>query len=46
MVEEKDVKEGEVGGREKALGLAVRGEEGLWGEETGVPGLGVLDWLE
>lgn len=45
-VEEHEVKKGEVGGRENAPGLAVRGEEGFWGEETGVPGLGVLDWLE
>lgn len=37
---------GEVGGREKAPGLAARGEEGLRGEDTGVPGVGVLDWLE
>lgn len=37
---------GEVGGREKASGLAVRGEEGVRGEDTGVPGVGVLDWLE
>lgn len=37
---------GEVGGRKKAPGLAVRGEEGVRGEDTGVPGVGVLDWLE
>lgn len=37
---------GEVGWREKAPGLAVRGEEGVRGEDTGVPGVGVLDWLE
>lgn len=27
----------------KAPGLGVRGEEGLMGEDTGVPGVGVLD---
>lgn len=37
---------GEVGGRGKAPELAVRGEEGVRGEDTGVPGVGVLDWLE
>lgn len=34
---------GEVGGREKAPGLVVRGEDGMRGEDTGVPGVGVLD---
>lgn len=33
---------GEVGS-EKAPGLGVRGEEGMMGEETGVPGVGVFD---
>lgn len=37
---------GEVWGVERAPGLAVRGEEGVRGEDTGVPGVGVLDWLE
>lgn len=46
--EEEECKEekGEVGGTEKAPGLAARGEEGVRGEDTGVPGVGVLDWLE
>lgn len=46
--EEDDCREekGEVGGREKAPGLTVRGEDGVRGEDTGVPGVGVLDWLE
>lgn len=43
---EREEEKGEVGGREKAPGLAARGEEGLRGEEMGVPGVGVLDWLE
>lgn len=43
---ERKEEKGEVGGREKAPGLAARGEEGLSGEEMGVPGVGVLDWLE
>lgn len=34
---------GEVGRREKAPGLVVRGEDGVRGEDTGVPGVGVLD---
>lgn len=38
--EEVAQKKGELRGR------AVRGEEGVRGEETGVPGVGVLDWLE
>lgn len=33
---------GGAGGRAKAA----RGEEGKMGEDTGVPGVGVLDWLE
>lgn len=37
---------GEVGGRLNAPGLTVRGEEGVRGDDTGVPGVGVLDWLE
>ena len=44
--EDEEEEKGEIGGREKAPGLAVRGEEGLRGEDTGVPGVGVLDWLE
>lgn len=35
------------GGRSmKEPGLDVNGEEGVRGEEMGVPGVGVLDWLE
>lgn len=33
---------GGAGGR----AMAARGEEGKMGEDTGVPGVGVLDWLE
>lgn len=33
---------GGAGGRDEAA----RGEEGKMGEDTGVPGVGVLDWLE
>lgn len=39
--EEREEENGE--GWEKAPGLGVRGEEGVMGEETGVPGVGVLD---
>lgn len=46
MEDDKEEEKGEVGGTEKAPGLAIRGEEGVAGEETGVPGVGVLDWLE
>lgn len=41
--EEHGMKKGDVTGRGKAPGLAVRGDEGFRGEETGVPGVGVLD---
>lgn len=44
--EERKEEKGEVAGRGKASGLAARGEEGVRGEDTGVPGVGVLDWLE
>lgn len=37
-----EVERGDAGWR----GKAVRGEEGATGEDTGVPGVGVLDWLE
>lgn len=41
--EEQEVKKGKVEGSEKDPGLVVMGEEGLRGEDTGVPGVGVLD---
>lgn len=41
--DECEEEKGWVSGRENAPGLAVRGEEGVRGEDTGVPGVGVLD---
>lgn len=43
---EQEEEKGHGGNVGKAPMPGVRGEEGLRGEDTGVPGVGVLDWLE